>query len=246
MAKNRYKQFVRTVINNFEILEELGTTGDTPQARYGRREFKVKHVVTGEVMVKRMSALRSCKGLMLTEHPRFVDRTGEQVGDWLITGLHEDFRIERNRGLNSAHWTLRNLVTGKTKVSTYKMINYRPRHGYRSAFCEEDKSLYSLWQSLRQACTPTPSKHRQWRHWGARGYTIDRDRWHDFIHFKKDIENEIGPRPTYKAARFFALMPKRGKHLCPGNVQWVELRSHQHPNTNLDNHLRVLPPPVQK
>lgn len=59
MAKARYVQQVGRIIGDWELLEELDTTGDTPQARYHNREYRVRHIVHGHQIIKTMASMRS-------------------------------------------------------------------------------------------------------------------------------------------------------------------------------------------
>ncbi len=70
MAKARYKQFVGTTINNWLLLEELGTSGNTPQARYSSRKYRVRHTITGEVGIRTMSSIRNSKRPILSKQPK--------------------------------------------------------------------------------------------------------------------------------------------------------------------------------
>ena len=240
MAKARYKQFVGTTINNWLLLEELGTSGNTPQARYSSRKYRVRHTITGEVGIRTMSSIRNSKRPILSKHPKFVNHTGEVVRGWKILGLEEDYVVLRKRGIHCARWKAVHLESGEERVDTYHRLTVRRQHGFRSLSNQADP-LYGTWTCYRQICGPTLSNHKAYKHWGQKGYTFDTDRWDDFQIFRRDILDQCGPRPTEKSARYYRLMPIKGKHLCSQNVEWREVKSPILPATDRSNLIGSVP-----
>lgn len=217
MARNRYKQYIGTTIGKFLILEELGTIGNTPQARYSNRRFRVRDSESGLELVMRMSALRNKKGPKYrSTYTQFHDLTGETVGNWEVLSLANDGPIEKGDKTGSL-WNARHVLTGEKAVLPYKDMKPRrcsPRgkHGCRTALYTHP--LYNTWSALRSS-TGNQSDVR-WHNWGGRGYTIDRTRWNQFVNFKNDILKTAGDRPDSHAV----LMPISGRHFSYGNVEW--------------------------
>lgn len=223
MARSRYKQYVGTCIGQYLILEEIGTIGNTPQARYSNRKFRVRDNDTGFEMVLRMSSIRNKGGHKnRSDYKNFRDYTGQTIGDWEVIGLVNDGPIQKGDN-NGSLWNARHVLTGEEAVKSYQQMRPRRRppqgrHGCRTQ--NYTHPLYNIWTSLRSS-TGNETDTR-WHNWGALGYTIDRTRWNNFINFRNDILSTIGDRPSIDACLF----PIEGQHFCHENVEW-RIRYHR-------------------
>ena len=223
MARSRYQKYVGTHIGQYLILEELGTVGNTPQARYSNRKFRVRDTISGFEMVLRMSSIRNKGGHRnRSAYPRFRDYTGQTIGDWEVLDLANDGPIQKG-DKDGSLWNCCHVLTGEKAVKSYSQMKPRRRestgrHGCRTASFTHP--LYNIWTSLRSS-TGNQTDTR-WHNWGALGYTIDRKRWNNFENFKNDILNTIGARPGSRACLF----PIEGTHFCHENVEW-RIRYHR-------------------
>ena len=99
MPITRYRDYIGEVIGRWEILEELDTFGDTPQARYGNRRFRVRHIDLNIEVVRFIASIRSTLHYQpaiirrVTELSRFYDYTGLTFDDWQVVNLIDDYLV---------------------------------------------------------------------------------------------------------------------------------------------------------
>ena len=81
---------------------------------------------------------------------------------------------------------------------------------------ESRHPLYKTWAHIRDRCTN--KYYRQWNDYGGRGITIYSPWLESFAQFSKDIESELGTKPSRK----HTLDRKDNNgHYEPGNLRWA-------------------------
>ena len=220
MPITRYRNYIGETIGRWEVLEELDTFGETPQARYGNRRFRVRHIDLNIKVIRTMASIRStlhyqpANKRRVTELPCFYDYTGLTFDDWEVTGLIDDYLVGKGTGPRGSEWQLVNHKTGEQKVMTASQLSYHKKPS-RAA----QDPYYRIWTSLRNGCQGGTTSSTLWINFSAKGYTFDRGDWADFDTFKQDVIEQAGPYDE-SLCRYIYLMPIEGKHYCSGNIEW--------------------------
>ena len=130
MPVSRYRNYIGEVIGVWEILEELGTHGDSPQRRYGNRRFRCCHIEHDIEMVRTMASIRasinqpSIPKKRVSQLANFTDYTNFQFGNWKVMNLIDDYVIREYKGDLGSKWRVVNQKTGEEKVMTPSQLNY--------------------------------------------------------------------------------------------------------------------------
>lgn len=118
---------------------------------------------------------------------------------------------------------LRNLIRGFT-LSCGCLYKEKIQAGLNVSHGLANHPLYHVWYLMIARCEDPATKN--YRNYGGRGIKVC-DRWHDLALFIKDVEQELGARPTAvkgKTRRYPAYTLDRinnGRGYEPGNVRWA-------------------------